>query len=510
VGKIIFKGKCIDNQDPLKLGRIRAVSLTENERNKLNAFRSEESGEKIYEKWSNKDPFVFHPLLPFFNNSSPKEGELIKIFYSDTESTNQAEKYYVSGVFSSPTTSNFEEYESSLSNFDMGVRYKRYKNLLNKDGELVNSDLEGIYGKPEDNKVYGRGSSDMIIKDNEVIIRAGKYKPFENKELPKANNKRAYIHLTEYNNKTSFGKPSINFKFKSQHTNTKKLIQYDILNIENNNDNFQGRIYIYNLRPDTKNMTDNISPNSNFEGLKSLQLQINVNNSRLDTFVNVVNDTIKFIQNNELNRLTIKYNNVELIGQENVDIGNTFPIYFRSSRSLYDKYKDLGNLSSVATQGNIKFLYNAVGVNKDDKGFGLIYSKKENRVPFKPVRYDIIPKKTENLNNTLLNMGADKLYLLSHESQKPGRGKINFDKTLYGFDESKVSEELEPKTSSMVRGEELIELLDIMVRFLISHVHPYHGLPPNPKSLEGTTTNELLSELLNASQKVLNNKIRIN
>ena len=62
----------------------------------------------------------------------------------------------------------------------------------------------------------------------------------------------------------------------------------------------------------------------------------------------------------------------------------------------------------------------------------------------------------------------------------------------------------------MVRGEELIELLNIIVRFMISHVHAMPGTGPVPVALDGTQVTDLLKQLNDAHQKVLNTNIRLN
>jgi hypothetical protein len=62
----------------------------------------------------------------------------------------------------------------------------------------------------------------------------------------------------------------------------------------------------------------------------------------------------------------------------------------------------------------------------------------------------------------------------------------------------------------MVRGEELLELLESIVGFLVSHVHPYPLLPPSSVAYDGTSTDDLLKKMLEAYNKVLNKNIRIN
>ena len=73
-----------------------------------------------------------------------------------------------------------------------------------------------------------------------------------------------------------------------------------------------------------------------------------------------------------------------------------------------------------------------------------------------------------------------------------------------------ITDDIEPNTSSMVRGEELLELLQLIVRFCITHVHPYPGMPPTPVTVDGLSSDELLSNMFNAYQKVLNSNIRLN
>jgi hypothetical protein len=70
--------------------------------------------------------------------------------------------------------------------------------------------------------------------------------------------------------------------------------------------------------------------------------------------------------------------------------------------------------------------------------------------------------------------------------------------------------EVYPKTEPMVRGEQLMKLLDLMVKFMIAHVHPFHGVPPVPTASDGTTSAQILTELQNAPNNILNQNIRIN
>ena len=62
----------------------------------------------------------------------------------------------------------------------------------------------------------------------------------------------------------------------------------------------------------------------------------------------------------------------------------------------------------------------------------------------------------------------------------------------------------------MVRGEELLELINLIVRFLVSHTHAYPGLAPVSVTEDGSNVSNILQELQNAYTKILNANIRLN
>ena len=145
------------------------------------------------------------------------------------------------------------------------------------------------------------------------------------------------------------------------------------------------------------------------------------------------------------------------------------------------------------------------------RGFGLVYDKTgKDNVPTKAEKQTYRQKQILNQDNTVGIVGANQLYLLSHNANNPAKAKINLNNTIYGIDQTKLVDEIQPKTSSVVRGEELMTLIELIVRYLATHVHPYPGLPPVPVSSDGTKVDDLLKELLEASTKILNKNIRIN
>ena len=169
-------------------------------------------------------------------------------------------------------------------------------------------------------------------------------------------------------------------------------------------------------------------------------------------------------------------------------------------------------LSSVSST-NVTEIYKGIKLNSADPGgYGFIYVKDKVtlRTPLVPVKIVVPQNIYINTESTYGALGADKLYLLSHLSQIPGKTKINFSNTLYGIDTKKFADDIEPNTSSMVRGEELLELINLIVRFLVSHTHSYPGLPPVPVTQDNSTVSNLLTQMQNAYTKILNENIRIN
>ena len=143
-------------------------------------------------------------------------------------------------------------------------------------------------------------------------------------------------------------------------------------------------------------------------------------------------------------------------------------------------------------------------------GYGLIYAQDKVGVPlnFKSTN---VPQSSYFADPTTYGaLGSDYLFLLSHSSKIPGKGKINFDNTLYGINVDQFVDEIMPKTSSLVRGEELLELINMIVRFLTTHTHAYPGLPPVPVTQDGSNIADMLTELQNSYTKILNSNIRLN
>jgi hypothetical protein len=91
---------------------------------------------------------------------------------SDFKYQNQ---YYVQNNFSSPT-STFKEFNFGANKFTgTGFQIENPKPLKNQDGTYTDKRIEGVFPQPGDNAILGRGSADLIVKQDEVLLRAGKF-----------------------------------------------------------------------------------------------------------------------------------------------------------------------------------------------------------------------------------------------------------------------------------------------------------------------------------------------
>jgi hypothetical protein len=496
----------IDNQDPLMLGRVRARITTDNYEDIISSITNPVWNEKT-DKWSARDPFVFLPLLPYFVYQVPKKDELINAFFYNKDYKFQ-NQFYVQVTFSTPTTAHFEYYVGAQKNTGLGGQYKEPLPLKNQDGTYPDgSKYAGIFPEPGDNAILGRGTADIVVKEHEVLIRAAKtIGDIIPNTKPATNNRRAYLQLTKFPN-IKILDDVITYNQENQKTVlVKYLVEWTIINPENSVDKLSGAIYLYKLKPNKRTNSQELKVNSDIEDLKSLVFSYDFNSLSKREIIDLINNFIRAVNDEGF------FNGKALVYE------SPFPFYYRPNNKTYEKLtstptQGVGPLTNSSTEiSNLSQIFNGVKLNGSvpTKGYSLVYAKDLTGQPF-DVKEIVTPIfKYNNTPTTFGSMGADKLAFISHASSIPGKSKINFDGTIYGISNDVYTDEILPNTSSMVRGEELLELLNLIVRFLTTHTHAFPGLPPVPVTQDGTRVTSMLTEMQNAVNKVLNQNIRIN
>jgi hypothetical protein len=496
---LLYQCIVLDNNDPLMLGRVRARLLTDNYEDTV---KSQNFNEK--DAWTEKDPFLFKPLLPYFIYQVPKKDELILSLYYNHE-FKYRNQYYIQSTTSSPLNSTFEDYVNGQQTTGVGGQILKPKNLK-IGGSLSGTTYEGVFPEPGDNALLGRGRADLIIKENEVLLRAAKTTlPLQPNTDPVGNVGRAYLQLSEFERIKKYTGIKNFTNLKPNVLLVNYLIEWVIFNPYNSQGIFSGQVYLFKLKPDLRSNTDNLNVDSQIDDLKSLVTVSEFTGLGKDETVSFIN---KFIDDCNSG---FKLNGKQIFSSTEVQ----FPIFYRPSNYMYNIITSnpaSTSQSDIDQKNNLEYIYQKITLYPDAPtiGYGLIWKLNTVGEPF-----DIVTTKepTYEFNGnpvTFGSMGSDYLVFLSHLSEIPGKKYINLQNTLYGINNDKFSDELIPNTSSMVRGEELLELLNKIVYFLISHVHQYPLLPPEQDTYIDANVPDLLSELNNASTKILNKYIRLN
>lgn len=526
--QILFPGTVKDVQDPMCLGRIRVEPQTEKVNfppEILGKYSSIDVLPTPYEKWGQSDPYIFLPLLPLHFFNVPKVGEYVSILYQDKDFRRE-NQFYIPGPISSPMNIKFESNLGAITYLGQGALNKLFKPLKKPNGLYDNADSFGIFPEPGDISMMGRGSTDLVLKENEVLLRAGKTQtkdlnPFE---FPKGNDNRAFIQLSNFTQTKVAGEPQ---EIQIPKTNVKyveKMIMWDILNWENTENKLTGRVTLHKIYPTTSDVNTSKFKLGTIVDLKSgenystpLVIFEFLAKSR-DEVANLINAIADSLFEGKYNVPNYGLQNPSYFQQS--DTNQTLPFVITPSKESYEK--GLRNQSGTddTIDSNELSIYldisSKIQVKQRTSKFGfLLVSGKsgDNKNPiigqlFSSKREVIVESSYFSSPITYGVMGAQKLYLLSQDSEGP-KGKISLRDTLYGIPQSKMVGDLdsvENLSYPMVRGDKMIELLEKIIDYLTTHVHPFFGMPPVPSPV----LEDVLKTIAEAPNTILNQNIRIN
>jgi len=151
--RTIFYGKVVSIDDDTDGMRIKVfISDLDNHTNENNV---------------NNLPWCY-PLLPKFFHVYPSVGEMVRIFIEDM-SFNQKGRFWLGSIISQPQKIGFDSIATALSNID------KKPGLPPEKAPSTYPDADGIYPTKTDVAIVGRVNTDVILRINEVHIRAGKH-----------------------------------------------------------------------------------------------------------------------------------------------------------------------------------------------------------------------------------------------------------------------------------------------------------------------------------------------
>jgi hypothetical protein len=293
--QIIFAGTVFDNQDPMMLGRLRVIPETDDYTAIIGSIPDWDE-EKM--KWTSKDPILFLPLLPFFLNQTPQIDEYVHIIYMN-KNFKRENQFYIQGPFSSPLLSPFENFQGAKKFLATGTRYEQGISLRNQDGSYIITEggsTEGIFPKPEDVGILGRGTADVIIKENDVLLRAGKTPELVYNRLPTPNTKRAFLQLSYFpiQEVQDSAQTTRSFREVSKLINT--LVEWHINNLDNDvtPNMFTGYVKLYKWNENSKDFNT-----SNFDSETITKITIGTDiretSAKIDITGNTFEETVYII-----------------------------------------------------------------------------------------------------------------------------------------------------------------------------------------------------------------------
>jgi len=189
-GKSVYQN--LDAFKTIEIGIVKSVDDKEN----LGRIKVRVQGPKSRGGDNNtpddKLPWCF-PLIPKSISIQPKVGEAVFIFSFGKDKT-LIDRMYIGPIISQSQNLNFDPFfNSALAGFTFANQ---------TPGKSVGDipQIKGVFPDPKDVSIQGRYNTDITQKDNEIVIRAGKfksYKPDQNNPFNFAFNAstQAYIQI---------------------------------------------------------------------------------------------------------------------------------------------------------------------------------------------------------------------------------------------------------------------------------------------------------------------------
>ncbi len=133
-----------------------------------------------------------YPLLPKFFHIYPQKGEIVRIFLEDIQFPMRS-RFWLGSVISQLHKIEYDDNLTALSTTNYGI-------VAPDVAPSKIPESEGVFPRKTDIAIIGRVNTDIILRNNEVHIRAGKH---ENNNILKLNTKNpAEINLNFEPNQT--------------------------------------------------------------------------------------------------------------------------------------------------------------------------------------------------------------------------------------------------------------------------------------------------------------------
>lgn len=495
--KLISIGVVLDVNDPRGFGRIRVSDKSEG----IESSRSKSAPKWNGDSWAKDDPFVYSPFLPSHINIIPSVNQSVKIIRYDTERDTQNQEY-IPGPYTTPHDYLSQPFEMQISETTLGIRSAKTPNIKsfggNKkvyDDNFIRAESVGTLPRINDVALSGNYGADVILTEHGVILRAGKFidklidNPTLKKDLnlyPTYSKKQARLFLKKFpetfvlDSKTItdsiVGRTDIKhvFEYKLDDITTPTTLTFYLYRI----DKAEGDKY----KTDVFNM-DSVLGTATSKLVYSESFILESNNKIQEAYI-LTRDFISKLDREKL--FTIDPTLQDLYAH---------PFFFRPDKEFR------------STNGVNVFLENVTYLTRNN-GYGLVFSK-TSLEPNIINKVKVVPylKKVSDADQTFSALMSDTIFQLSTQNGGVDGKKVDFGSLdRYELTQEDYLERLLPNTFSSVRGEKLIEILELLSLILLNHTH---GIITTPKYFK-SSTDQLTRLISRAKQDMINSSIRIN
>lgn len=175
ITRTIYYGEVISIDDPTEGGRIKVRIL------------------QFDNKTANADLPWCYPMLPKFFHVYPQVGEVVRIFIENIKYPERS-RFWQGSIISQPQKIGFDSVYTALSTTNLGL-------TTPESAPSTYPDADGVFPTKDDVAIVGKVNTDVILRTNEVHLRAGKH---ENDNILKLNTKNpAQISMVFENKKDS-------------------------------------------------------------------------------------------------------------------------------------------------------------------------------------------------------------------------------------------------------------------------------------------------------------------
>lgn len=498
--RIIDIAICTDNIDPKGLNRIRVIRYSE--------YNVGEKDKRKFTVWGDDDPYLASPFLPININLVPDVGQAVKIInYNPDKETVNTE--YIAGPFTKQFDLTSQSFNQQLRYTTYGTANKESVDIYNPNGKYVDPKSEGSFANPNDYSISGKYGSDIIFSEDGVQIRGGKFlskeaasKSTRKKmtEYPIMAKKSSTLYLRKFAKKMSLEESEKEI-IETPVSDLNYIVEYEIDNLSSPTN---VKFFVYKV---LKNFGE-ISKTNYFNSSTPLPPE--------KKLINVLNDGISptfavILTNNDGKSIAQEIRNIIYNLHENSlkSINSLYsdddlhPFYFRPSLSFTNTI--LTDVDEIKLKNNILSNVSFYSLTQS----GLVWSRLNIKVPQRITKKK--EKKLKKLQSspeqTFGALLSDNIFFLSTDTNETDK-IINFNELdLYSLSQEDYVSKIEPNTYALVRGENLIKLLQSILKVLITHRHN----PTEPFVQNGYPDFEDLKKLITTMENdILNKSIRLN